>query len=982
MTYKAKPENPFVGLRAFEEDEDYLFFGRSAEINDLLMRFSRSRFLAVIGSSGSGKSSLVKSGLLPAIHGGFLSSGHNWHIALMRPEDKPIENLALALSKKGVLNAAGEATDGISYLPIIESTLRRSSNGLPEVYSQSSIYDKNKSGQAENLLVVVDQFEELFRFNSKEKEKNKGESQSLNFVNLLLTATAETQTKFPVYVLITMRSDFLGDCSRFRGLPEAINNGQYLVPRMTRDEIKEAITGPIAIGGAQVTQRLVTRLLNDTGDDIDQLPVLQHALMRTWNKWPNNPPGTPIDIKDYEESGTLKEALSRHANEAFAELKDKDEQKVCELMFKALTDKTADARGIRRPRKIADLCVLANANEEQVKKVIEVFRKPGRTFLMPPPGTVLTGESVIDISHESLMRVWDKLKTWADEEARDGDIYKRLVAAAERAENLRKEQGLHSVLVNPELDITLSWFNKNKPTAKWAEGFKGNFEQAMAYLKESQEADLAVKKIEADKEAARKRLWRAIFILVGLVMITAIVFALIFRNQKNKETSLRIETENAKKSDSVSNAKAIAANRIAIAALKSDSLSKANAIAANNTAIEALRRDSASKAEAIAANQAKLNALRLANESALAEKLQREKADSITKITIEQNLKIAANEYARLIRDGPSDENNNKNEFYGNNYFLAYRHHFDQLEDSLAIKKDTVAYNSYKSLKNKLYYNNDLYKRAYENLVFIKHKADVIEKNEKLEPATGEKRLDNTTTAALETNNKGRLTIVRIRDAGITTADSLSKKGQEFISLAVSEKQRLVLCSTNDNLIYVFNDKLRRRDTISMGARVTALDFFDDHDHGIIYFGTASGYIGYIYYDMHKKNQPVFENKLETAITAVQLFTRFRTDKNNRDIKETFLLAAATQSNPRVYKLDDNSLKPDKLLFGNELPYSKKEYGDITRAGYLSKLNMVMLVTSNGIYLWNPFTRDLLDKLEEREKENLDQATIKATQYY
>src|SRR6516164_9412379 len=97
-------KNPFVGLRAFEEDEDYLFFGRTAEINDLLKKFSNSRLLAVVGSSGSGKSSLVKSGLLPAIYSGFLSVGRNWRVAVFRPGDDPIGNITKELAKQGVLN--------------------------------------------------------------------------------------------------------------------------------------------------------------------------------------------------------------------------------------------------------------------------------------------------------------------------------------------------------------------------------------------------------------------------------------------------------------------------------------------------------------------------------------------------------------------------------------------------------------------------------------------------------------------------------------------------------------------------------------------------------------------------------------------------------------------------------------------------------------------------------------------------------------
>src|SRR5256885_86820 len=109
------------------------------------------------------------------------------------------------------------------------------------------------------------------------------EEQTAAFVNLLLTASA--QAECPIYVTITMRSDYLGDCSEIPGLAEAVNEGEYLIPRLGRDQKRDAIEKPIGVGGAKIAPLLVQRLLNDVGDDPDQLPVLQHALMRMWETW-------------------------------------------------------------------------------------------------------------------------------------------------------------------------------------------------------------------------------------------------------------------------------------------------------------------------------------------------------------------------------------------------------------------------------------------------------------------------------------------------------------------------------------------------------------------------------------------------------------------------------------------------------------------------------------------------------------------------
>ena len=138
-----------------------------------------------------------------------------------------------------------------------------------------------------NLLVVVDQFEELFRYRQLEAVGRGGDQriseEAAAFVNLLLEV--KQQETCPIFVVLTMRSDFLGDCAQFPGLAEAINAGQYLVPRMTRDERRAAIEGPVRVGGAEIAPVLLTRLVNDVGDNPDQLSILQHALNRTWARW-------------------------------------------------------------------------------------------------------------------------------------------------------------------------------------------------------------------------------------------------------------------------------------------------------------------------------------------------------------------------------------------------------------------------------------------------------------------------------------------------------------------------------------------------------------------------------------------------------------------------------------------------------------------------------------------------------------------------
>ena len=239
VTTVTKTKNPFPGLRPFREDEEHLFFGRENQVDAMVDKLSRTHFLAVVGTSGSGKSSLVNCGLRPGLHGGLMSgAGTDWRVAQFRPGSDPIRAMAHALAQDGVLFSDFQSS-GLPLSEVMDTTVRMSKLGLVDMYRQAHLPANT------NLLVVVDQFEELFRFQHKKGKVQESIAQeAIEFVNLLLEAAE--QTKYPIYIVPTMRSDFLGDCAQFRGLVEAINEGQYLVPRMTREERRAAIAGPDA----------------------------------------------------------------------------------------------------------------------------------------------------------------------------------------------------------------------------------------------------------------------------------------------------------------------------------------------------------------------------------------------------------------------------------------------------------------------------------------------------------------------------------------------------------------------------------------------------------------------------------------------------------------------------------------------------------------------------------------------------------------
>lgn len=547
-----KDIRPFPGLRPFEENEEHLFFGREKSVSELLSRLRASRFLGVIGTSGSGKSSLVKSGLLPALYRGFMAgAGSRWRTALFRPGENPVGNLAKTLVNTGIIGGGTDMADETSdmsaiYGKFIETTLRRSSRGLLEVVKQSRL------GTNENLLIAVDQFEELFRFSRVERASRKdGKRDSVVFVNMLLESAR--QAEIPIYIIITMRSDFLGDCTEFRGLPEAINDGQYLIPRMTRDEKRDAVTGPTAVAGAEVARSLLSRVLNDVGDNPDHLPILQHALMRTWDYWlEHHDEGEPLGLRHYEAIGTMERALSQHAEEAFAQVKGKRSRDICEKIFKLITDKGETGRGVRRPAKVSEMCLAANASKKEVIEILDLFRKPGRTFLMPPHGVELDWDSVIDISHESFMRIWTRLIQWVKEEARSAELYLRLAKAA-----ALNEEGKAALWRDPELMLALNWRAENKPNTVWAERYDPSFERANNFLeaaKRQKELEIAEKERAQKAKIRRTRIFAAVISVAAVIAIVLAVWALNSEKKARKQT--QIATEQQKKAeDSEKNAK-------------------------------------------------------------------------------------------------------------------------------------------------------------------------------------------------------------------------------------------------------------------------------------------------------------------------------------------------------------------------------------------------------------------------------------------
>ncbi|MEJ2006013.1 MAG: High-affnity carbon uptake protein Hat/HatR, partial [Cyclobacteriaceae bacterium] len=495
-------------------------------------KLRKHQFVAVLGYSGSGKSSLITSGVIPEITAG--GEPGEWQVVLTRPGLTPISNMA-----ESVLRHDEERKNAI--LSVSKSNLADQFHESPMALKQ--ILKKLQATPTGKTLIVVDQFEEIFRV----KEKD-GNDEAAIFVDLLINACREKN----IFLAISMRSDQIGGSARFEDLTRFINLSNYLIPQMTREEKRRAIEGPVKIGGGQIAERLVTQVLDDLESSQDQLPVLQHAMMRTWDYWEHTrEEGEPIDIRHYNAIGTIHEALSQHANEAYNEL-DTRQKKIAEVLFKALTVKGRDSFGMRRPVQLSNVVSQVNASTEEVIEVVDTFRRQGRSFLMPPDGVPLSEESVIEISHESLMRIWDQLNTWVEEEHESAQMYLRLSEAAAIF-----QVGRTGLWRPPDLQLALNWQKKQEPTYEWARRYDETFERSMVFLDTSRETWEAEQEHQEMMQKRLLRRTRMVALILGIAAVISILFFIYgimqrIKAEKNAETAIvqaELAKENAREAE-------------------------------------------------------------------------------------------------------------------------------------------------------------------------------------------------------------------------------------------------------------------------------------------------------------------------------------------------------------------------------------------------------------------------------------------------
>ncbi len=623
LKQEIRTSNPFPGLRPFAPDESDLFFGREKESEEVLKKLLENRFVTVIGASGSGKSSLIHCGVLPKIRNMVENESSKWKIIMFRPGSDPLGNLGNSI-KEEITGTDLEKTE----VETILLDMHLNTDGITSTLKKYLI-----SGN-EKVLFVVDQFEELFRYSTASAGGDK-EEQATEFVEKMVSAIIQPEGN--IYTIITMRSDFIGECAHYQGLTQLINNSNYLVPHMDRENYRQAIKGPVKYAGASIEEKLVETLLKDIGDRTDQLPVLQHALMRTWTHWQElDEPGRPISYTDYDSVGTMTDAMSRHANEAFEELSSRGKE-ICEKIFKTITEKGADNKGIRHPSSVTTIKSIIQCTSEELFDVVEKFRIPSRSFITPRQEIPLTDESIIDLSHESLMRLWDRLKGWVDEEAASVQMYLRLSEASAMF-----QQGKTSLWRPPDLQLAINWRDQQKPTLEWAQRYDPAFERAMVYLRTSEKEYLDEEESKIRLQKRQMKRAKIVAMILGTAAIISLGFMLFAFVQKIAADRATLLAEERRQQEEIQRRLAVENERLA-------TLEKERADSSANVAI--LKEAEAVEQRNIATDQRAL-AVRNADEAERQRGFAEVQADSATRASIRaaENARIANNEREEALR--------------------------------------------------------------------------------------------------------------------------------------------------------------------------------------------------------------------------------------------------------------------------------------------------------------------------------------------
>ena len=526
---------PFKGLKYFDVGDAGLFFGREALTKQLVNQIwemvayrgtgdeqGGCCFLAVVGASGSGKSSLVRAGLVAALQKpqAMAEDSSRWPVHVITPTAHPLEALALSLTRDSLSVMAAET---------LIKDMQSGGNSLHLYVNRLLMQSGQGSNQSNYLLLVIDQLEELFTL-------CRSEAESSAFIENLLNASHG-----PALVVVTLRADFYADCARYPGLRQALCTRQEYIGPMTSEELRRAIEEPAKQGGWEFEAGLVDLILRDVGDEPGALPLLEHALLETWQR--RN--GRTMTLKGYATAGGVKGAIAHTADAVYGHLSP-EQQEQARRIFLRLTELGEGTQDTRRRAPLSELI----PNGEAGPTVQGLLKTLADARL------VTISEDTAEVAHEALIREWPALRAWLSEDRESLHLHRRLTEAAQEWQKLSKDSG--ELYRGTRLAQALEWAaqpgHANELNALEQEFLTASQQQAEGEEREREaqrqrELEAAQKLAETERKradeqhhSARRLRRRAIYLagvagLAVVLMVAAAVIAYVANNNARQATA-------------------------------------------------------------------------------------------------------------------------------------------------------------------------------------------------------------------------------------------------------------------------------------------------------------------------------------------------------------------------------------------------------------------------------------------------------------
>ncbi len=468
--------NPYKGLRAFQEADAQDFYGRDRLIDELVQRIEQRRLVAVVGASGSGKSSLVRAGLVPRIQ------DREWFVATMVPGSHPFEELEDAL----LSISTGE-------VPGVMEQLTASDRGIARAVRRVL-----PPGDSE-LLLLIDQFEEVFTL-ADPTERDA-------FLAGLVEAVGDNRSR--IRLVVTVRADFFDRPLRHRGFGERIQDATLNVLPMSREQLTAAIEGPARRLGGQFEPGLVDAIIADVGESAGVLPLLQYALTELYDQRDGN----ELTLRSYREIGGVTGALAQRAEEVYSELPAED-QEGARRLFTRLVTPGEGVEDTRRRAVRSELTVCSDA-------VIDAF---GDHRLLSFDRDPATREPTVEVAHEALIREWQQLREWLDDDRQGLRVLRHLTVAARAWNDADRDPG--ELYRGGRLDAALEWATGHDADLAADERDFLDASRALRDAELMQEAER-----NAQRERQNRRLRRSL-VGLGVVAVLALVATAVALQQR------------------------------------------------------------------------------------------------------------------------------------------------------------------------------------------------------------------------------------------------------------------------------------------------------------------------------------------------------------------------------------------------------------------------------------------------------------------